>query len=222
MHSSILSDQEKQTLKQDGFVVLKQAIPNSIVQKAKEHINQDQSKIVHGDEPAINDLYNNSILRDVMLEAMGPHTPPINAQVAVTQPGYNDAVVRSKSQTASAFNPKTHVDGGWAGLCPLTQSEILDSGETLETWGRNEDPKWLGPAGSAPLWQDRDKTCALGSYTAIVGVCLNNQLDPGKGQFSVRRGAHEAVEAFFRMQREEGRTDRWWRAKLAAIATLGN
>ena len=33
---------------------------------------------------------------------------------------------------------------------------------------------------------------------------MSDQLKPGKGQFGVRRGAHEAVEAYFRMQRERG------------------
>ena len=37
-----------------------------------------------------------------------------------------------------------------------------------------------------------------------MGVCLNDQTKPGKGQFAVRRGAHEAVEAFFKMQRDAG------------------
>ena len=62
----------------------------------------------------------------------------------------------------------------------------------------------MGPAGGAPLWQDRERTIAIGSYTALVAVCLNDQRRPGKGQFSVRRGAHEAVEAFFRHQRARG------------------
>ena len=62
----------------------------------------------------------------------------------------------------------------------------------------------MGPAGRAPLWQDRERTVAIGSYTALAGVCLNDQLKPAKGQFSVRRGAHEAAEAFFRHQRVQG------------------
>lgn len=202
MHASTLSDVEKQDLKRDGFVILQDAIPVNVARKAKELINRDQSKIVHGNNPAINDLYNDSVLREIMLDAMGPHTSPVNAQVAVTQPGYADAVVRRK--LTNIYHPKTHVDGGWAGLCPETQSEILESGEKLETWGRNGDPKSMGPAGGAPLWQDKERTVAIGSYTAIVGVCLNNQLEPGKGQFSVRRGAHDSVEAYFRMQRDEG------------------
>jgi len=202
MHSTTLSVSEKQELLRDGFVILRQAVSEDIVKAAKDEINKDPSKIVHGNVEAINNLYNESILRELMRDVMGPHTSPINAQVAVTQPGYADAVVRRK--VTPVQQPATHVDGGWAGMCPLKRSEIIASGETLETWGRNEDPKWLGPAGAAPLWQDKEKTLAIGSYTAIVGVCLNDQLTPGKGQFSVRRSAHEAVEAFFRMQRDRG------------------
>ncbi len=200
--SGSLSDDQKHALKRDGFVVVKNVIPRQVAARAKAVISQNPTRIVHGDNPAINGLYNESALRDVMLEAMGPHTPPVNAQVAVTLPNYADAVVRGKA--TADYAPKAHVDGGWAGLCPMPRSEILASGETLETWGRAGDPRSMGPAGGAPLWQDRERTLAIGSYTALVGVCLNDQRRPGKGQFAVRRGAHEAVEAFFRRQRADG------------------
>ncbi len=202
MHASTLSSAEKHTLKHDGLVILENVIPREIIAKAKELINQDPTRIVHGDVASINNLYNESALREIMLDVMGPHTAPINAQVAVTMPHYADAVVRRPA--SSVYHPQAHVDGGWAGLCPLTKSEILASGWTLETWGSDGDPQSMGPAGHAPLWQDRERTVAIGSYTALVGVCLNDQRDPGKGQFSVRRGAHEAVEAFFRHQRDLG------------------
>jgi hypothetical protein len=45
---------------------------------------------------------------------------------------------------------------------------------------------------------------SIGSFTAFCGVCLNDQTQPGKGQFSVHRGAHNAVERFFAMQRDAG------------------
>ncbi len=109
-----------------------------------------------------------------------------------------------RSKAAAQYAPRVHVDGGGAGLCPIKRSDILASGETLEAWGSNGDPKSRGPAGGTPLWQDRERTLAIGSCTALVGVCLNDQLRPGKGQFSVRRGMHEAVEAFFRIQRDKG------------------
>lgn len=202
MHAEFLSLDEKRVLKRDGFVILREAVSKELTTLAKELINRDPTKIVHGDEPAINDLYNASGLRRMLQEAMGPHTAPINAQVAVTMPHFADAVVRRPA--SSVYHPQAHVDGGWAGLCPQSRSEIKATGETLATWGRDGDPRSMGPAGGAPLWQDRERTVAIGSYTALVGVCLNDQSRPGKGQFSVRRGAHEAVEAFFRHQRDCG------------------
>ena len=202
LHATNLSDDEKRTLKRDGFVVLKNVIPQVVASRAKALINRDPRRIVHGNVPAINDLYSNSPLREILLEAMGAHTAPVNAQVAVTMPNYADSVVRAKANQNS--HPGAHVDGGWAGLCPISRSEILANGDNLETWGHDGDPKSMGPAGGAPLWQDRERTVAIGSYTALVGVCLNDQSKPGKGQFSVRRGAHEAVEAFFRRQRDQG------------------
>ena len=197
-----LTDEQRATLKQDGFVILRDVVSLDITQRAKKLINKEPTLIAYGDNPTINNLYNESGLRDIMLDVMGPHSAPINAQVAVTLPKFSDAVVRRPASTQ--WHPQAHVDGGWAGLCPISRSEILASGQTLETWGSDGDPQSMGPAGHAPLWQDRERTVAIGSYTALVGVCLNNQLEPAKGQFSVRRGAHEAVEAFFQHQRALG------------------
>lgn len=140
LHATSLSDAEKRDLKRDGFVILRSAVPRAVTERAKAFINQDPTRIVHGDNPVINDLYNDSVLRDVVLEAMGPHTAPVNAQVAVTMPRFSDAVVRRPVTTTA---PGAHVDGGWAGLCPMSQSEILASGEALETWGQRGNPKEL-------------------------------------------------------------------------------
>ena len=202
LHAAKLSDDERGRLVQDGFVVLKAAVGRDVTARAKALINGDPTRIVYGDNPAVNGLYNDSVLGELMRHEMGPHSVPVNAQVAVTLPNQADAVVRGKAVPGAA--PGAHVDGGWAGRCPLKRSEILANGDSLETWGHDGDPKWRGPAGGAPLWQDRERTVAIGSYTALVGVCLNDQRRPGKGQFSVRRGAHEAVQAFFQMQRDAG------------------
>lgn len=45
------------------------------------------------------------------------------------------------------------------------------------------------------LWQDPERRISLGSYTALVGVALNDQVQPGNGQFAVLQGMHEEVEA---------------------------
>ena len=205
LHPTTLSLDEKRTLLKDGMVILRNAVPPDVVKRAKDLIQENPTRIVWGDNPAINGLYNESVLAELLDDVMGPHTRPINAQVAVTMPGYADAVTRVK--LVDGKPPRAvgaHVDGGWAGLCPVKASEIEAAGETLHTWGRDGDPTSMGPAGGAPLWQDRERTLAIGSYTALAAVCLNDQMTPAKGQFGVRLGAHEAVEAFFRMQRERG------------------
>ena len=205
LHATTLSLEEKRTLLRDGILILKNAIPPKVVKRAKALISENPTKIVWGDNPTINGLYNDSILGELLDDVMGPHTRPINAQVAVVMPGYGDAVSRARLRDGKA--PKAlggHVDGGWAGLCPQKVSEIEATGVSLHSWGADGDPRSMGPAGGAPLWQDEARTLAIGSYTVLAGACLNDQVQPGKGQFGVHIGAHEAVEAFFRMQRDRG------------------
>ena len=202
MNLRSLTPEQKCLLKRDGYVVLEDTIDPKIAARATELICKEPTRIVHGDNPTINDLYNKSGLRVLMQELMGEHSAPVNAQVAVTLPKFADAVVRRQASKTS--HPQAHVDGGWSGLCPQKVSEILANGQTLATWGRDGDPKSMGPAGGAPLWQDKERRLALGSYTALVGVCLSDQIAPLMGQFAVRRGAHESVERFFRRQRDQG------------------
>ena len=53
-----------------------------------------------------------------------------------------------------------------------------------------------------PLFQDPEMTLALGSFTAFVFVCLNDQTEEGRGQTSLLKGAHHEIEKFFRWQYE--------------------
>ena len=73
-HPTHLTADEQRTLKDDGFVVLRGAVSRDLTARAKALINDDPSRIVHGDNPAINGLYNDSALRELMLATMGPHT----------------------------------------------------------------------------------------------------------------------------------------------------
>ena len=147
-------------------------------------------------------LFQSSCLRTILADAVGPHTPPQTSFVAVVEPGQQYGADIDKDKPPAQI--QAHVDGGWAGLCPMRRSEIEAAGQTLETWGSDGDPNATGPSGMAPLWQDAGRTVGIGSYTAFCGICLNDQTHPGKGQFAVHRGAHEAVEAFFRMQQAAG------------------
>ena len=205
-HPPRLSEDEKQKLYRDGMVIVRHAIPPSMTQAALEVINANPENkgFTNNSHTSTIGLYTESILPELIDEVMGPHTRPITGFVALTPPGVSDAVVGNHFDEKKVPRPATHVDGGWAGLAPIKRSEIEAAGLDLHTWGSDGDPQSMGPAGGAPLWQDPHRTVAIGSFTAFVGVCLNDQMQPGKGQFAFRRGAHEAVEAFFNMQRREG------------------
>ncbi len=53
-----------------------------------------------------------------------------------------------------------------------------------------------------PMFQDPEMTLGLGSFTAFVFVCLNDQTVEGRGQTSLLKGSHHEVERFFRWQRD--------------------
>ena len=54
------------------------------------------------------------------------------------------------------------------------------------------------------LFMDKDLSHTTGSFTAFAVVCLNDQTQPGRGQFTVLRGCHHAMEAFYQMQQALG------------------
>ena len=69
-------------------------------------------------------------------------------------------------------------------------------------------PEDFGPGGSrgrhamnfgsnfGVLFQDRECTISTGSFTLFAVACLNDQREPGSGQFAVLRGCHHAMEKF--------------------------
>ncbi len=59
-------------------------------------------------------------------------------------------------------------------------------------------------ANKTPFFQDRACTLALGSFTAFVGVALNDQTKFGRGNLCLAKGVHEEVERFFQTQRDAG------------------
>ena len=141
-------------------------------------------------------LFNDSPLTEILGEAMGPHSPVISCQIAFTPPTDDPRALEARQGA--------HVDGGYAGPIEQSVAEIEASGRSLHDFFHDGDPMALGPSGGAPLWQDPERRLSIGSYTALVGVCLNDQTVPGRGQLAVRRGAHEPVQRFFQMQREQG------------------
>ena len=55
---------------------------------------------------------------------------------------------------------------------------------------------------AVPLFEDKEATLGLGSFSAFVICALNDQSVPGRGQTSILKGAHLVAEKFFQWQRD--------------------
>ena len=198
----MLSRAEKERFRDDGFIVIKKAIPDPVLQAARTLISdalpEHERRLLVPPElathPQVIGLFYDSVIANLLADLMGPFPPIISCQVAVT-PGYDDL----------GGSPGTHIDGGWSGALPKTAAEIdpltqrpIDA---AKYFGRQDE---IRGTNDGLLWIDPERRISTGSYTALVGVCLSDQSQPGKGQFGVLKGLHEEVEAFFRQQRDAG------------------
>ncbi|MBF68179.1 MAG: hypothetical protein CMQ29_10850 [Gammaproteobacteria bacterium] len=202
MSQTHLTDEQKEAFVSDGFIIVRKAVPADTVQRARKLITdslpKDERRLLVPAElathPDVQALFNDTCLPELLRNEMGPFPPVISCQVAVTPA--NDKLGGS---------PFAHVDGSWGGLIPGSADEIdWDVGRPKDAarwFGANDD---LRGTNDGQLWQDPDRRISLGSYTALVGVCLNDQLELGRGQFAVLRGMHEAVETAFQQQRNAG------------------
>lgn len=202
MRKSNLSNQEQSSLTKDGFVILRDVVPLDFVHRARELISSGMSmterRLLPPRELATHHdvirLFKTSRLAEIMRNAMGPYPEVVSCQIAVTP-----------AQNQLGGRPSPHVDGSWSGAIPSDPSEIEpEKGRPIDAerfFGENDEKRGTN---DGLLWQDPDQRISLGSYTALVGIALNNQLEPGHGQFAVLKGMHEEVEKAFRMQRDAG------------------
>ena len=197
-----LTVEEKTALRDDGYVIVRNAISPEAIAAARTRIEsylpKDERRLLVPGElathPDIIGLFNQSALQHIITNEMGPFPPVISSQVAVTPP---------HDQLGGA--PGTHVDGGWSGALPATADEIdLRTGRPKDAaryFGADDEKRGTN---DGLLWMDPARTLSYGSYTTLVGVALNDQLEPGNGQFAVLKGTHEDVQACFRRQRDSG------------------
>ncbi len=197
-----LNDDDRAHLLQHGYVIVRSAINKDALSAARtlitEAIPSDENVLLVPGKLAtdarITGLFNDSSIAEVLRSAMGPFPPAISSQIAVTPP-----------YTNVGGEPFLHVDGGWDGPLPDSADEIDSESmrpiDAQRWFGVNDDKRG---SNDGLLWVDRDRRLSYGSYTAIVGIALNDQLEPGNGQFGVLGGAHELVESCFREQRDAG------------------
>ncbi len=202
MHAPSLDEQEKRRFFEDGFVVVRNAVPPEVFEAARGRIvaalPKDERRLLVPAElathPDILGLLRNGCVADLLRREMGPFPDVVSCQVAVTPPF-----------DQLGGEPGTHVDGGWNGPLPDSADDIDPlthrPKHPAPYFGDNDDRRG---SNDGQLWIDPDRRISTGSYTALVGVCLNDQLVPGNGQFAVVKGVHEDVEAVFRRQRDSG------------------
>ena len=197
-----LSKPEKHHLYEQGYVIIRDAVSPEAVDAAREliegYLPRDEHQLLVPGELATNDkitgLYNDHAMAQIIANEMGPTPPVISCQVAVIPP-YNRL----------GGEPGLHVDGGWSGAIPEEAEAIdLETGRPKDAkryFGQNDE---LRGTNDGLLWMNKERTLSYGSYTALVGIALNDQLEPGNGQFAVLPGTHEIVQQCFRAQRDAG------------------
>lgn len=204
-HASELSLAEKQALYRDGFVVVRDAVPRELTFRARRAINLHVGASgtrrpyheLNTDSP-LPALVNESSLGELMRRAMGPYDAPSRAFAAVLPP--------QADTTLPNYGWQPHLDGLWYSPdIPKTAAEVDDWQAPRSTHFGKGDATELG-ANKTPFFQDPACTLALGSFTAFVGVALNDQTQFGRGNLCLLKGAHHEVERFFRMQRDAGGT----------------
>ena len=202
MANAHLSAEQKRDFVRDGYVVIKNAVPGTLVDTARDIIRAgmpaSERRLLAPAElathPDILRLFHGTCLAEIMRNEMGPFPDVVSCQIAVTPPFDRLGGI-----------PGPHVDGSWGGAIPSSADQIDPvRGRPLDAaryFGENDDRRGTN---DGQIWQDPDRRISLGSYTALVGVALNDQLEPGNGQLGVLKGMHEEVEAAFRMQRDTG------------------
>jgi len=193
-------------------VVLRQVVPKGLTQAALARIKNAKKGENLYEATEMTDLVNKSPILQIVTNTMGAFDPPTACQVGVTKiskPGDSFTALGYREKDMPYFGAQTHIDG----YCTINPPQTVQQGNPDEIYMRyiasgprgdlGKSPSVIGH-NTVPLFQDPEMTLGLGSFTAFIGVCLNDQTVNGRGNFAVLKGAHHAVEAFFRKQKEAG------------------
>ena len=205
-----LTLEQKRALYRDGYVVVPKAVAPELVEAALARIRRAKKGEHIGSDPEMTDLVNASSVTPILHEAMGQFDPPAVCQVGVNKPSepgdhFNNLGYRDRDMPY--YGAQTHMDG----LITITAPQEVQEGTPEEIYHRyfasgpkgdiGRSPDVMGH-NMVPMFQDPEMTLGNGSFTAFVFVCLTDQTVEGCGQTALLRGAHHAVERFFRWQYE--------------------
>ena len=205
-----LTVEQKRVLYRDGYVVVPRAVAPELVEAALARIRRAKKGESLSGEREMTDLVNASSVTPILHEVMGRFDPPTHCQIGVNkraEPGDHFNNLGYRDRDMPYYGAQTHMDG----LITIAAPQEVQEGTPEEIYHRyfasgpkgdlGRSPDVMGH-NMVPMFQDPGMTLGNGSFTAFVFVCLNDQSVEGCGQTALLRGAHHAVERFFRRQYE--------------------
>jgi hypothetical protein len=227
-----LTRDQKIQLYRDGFLVLNGVINKGLTTEARRLIAEEiaaggqlhPGRADFGSKLGISALINNSRFRPLLQSLIGDFDPPQGTRVGVLPV---DQKLSKYNSSLPFFNAHIHMDGlsttSTQGGDPNLEPSSLfgnegpadlelfhkhyaayigsgrNPGRHAENYGINGGMLFQDPGHS--LTTD---SLTTGSFTLFAVACLNDQTEPGRGQFSVLRGSHHAMEKFYQMQVGKG------------------
>ena len=214
-------DQQREFVR-EGFIVVKGAVSKQLTAAARRAVNIEAGRkgwraayARLARHTAMTSLITGSRLTPLLTETMGPFVPPTVCQPTIIYPVARPSNKRSPLSGVPVsktpfFGVDLHLDGLWT---PSGKNTPQPQPHEIDGDGNPYDrPKFFGAddenvfdSAGTPLWQDPARRLSVGSFTAFVGIALNDQLSEGCGQLNLLGGgAHEAMAAFYRRQRAFG------------------
>jgi hypothetical protein len=204
-----LTLEQKQSLYRDGYVVVRKAVAADLVDAAVRRIHEAIPGEQLGGDVAMHDLVNLSSITPIMREVMGEFDPVTACQIGVNKrraPADHFMPLGYRDRELPYYGAEVHMDGAIT-IAPPQQPMDGSPDDIYRAYFASGPKGDLGRSASVighnmtPMFQDPAMTLGLGSFTAFLFVCLNDQLVEGCGQTAVIPGSHHAVEQFFRWQR---------------------
>ncbi|MEM8767588.1 MAG: hypothetical protein AAGE43_09105 [Pseudomonadota bacterium] len=206
-----LTPAQKHRLFHDGYLILKNAVSQSLVDAARARIKAAEKGENLTGEVALTDLVNRSEVTPILNDVMGAFDPPSRVQVGVikrSEPGDFYTALCYRDRDMPYYGHGMHAEGLFTAPTPqeplsgdpadvyrqmIASGPKGDIGRSAEVIGSNTDP----------LFQDPAMTLAVGSFTTFCIVPLNDQMADGVGQTSLIPGGHHVLEQFYRWQLEQ-------------------
>lgn len=222
MNRVTLTETQQRALYRDGFVVLRNAVPEEMVKAARRRLNKDIGKLRNqatgakklapvreaatntfraAVEPVMLDLFNKTPVKKTV-EAFfgGPVNPATGAQIAANYPTdpsdrVNEAGYRDCDTPFHGW--VGHLDGLWNGAAPPPDIDQPFTPYRRRQW-------YQDPSTNGVRREYAEYGTNITNFTALVGVALSDQRVEGAGNLGLLKGAHHKVGEFFRHQRDQG------------------